>query len=110
MKILVFGHHLVVGGTPLNSIELAAALRDLHGHDVVFFATPGPMLKLVQEKNLRFLPAPERHIHPSPARMSALRDAVRRERPDVLHVWDWFQCLDAYYSVHLPMRVPMVVT
>jgi len=110
MKILVFGHQLVVGGTPLNSIELAAALRDLHGHDVVFFATPGPMLKLLQEKRLRYLPAPEGHIHPSPARMSAVREAVRRERPDVVHVWDWYQCLEAYYPVHLAMRVPMVVT
>ena len=27
-----------------------------------------------------------------------------------MHVWDWWQCLDAYYAVHLMMRVPMVVT
>ena len=110
MKILVFVHQLEVGGTQMNSIELAAALRDLHGHDVVLFATPGPMVKLAEEKGLRFLPAPNAHIHPSPARMRALRDVVRRERPDLLHVWDWWQCLDAYYSVHLLMRVPMVVT
>lgn len=110
MKILVFGHHLVVGGTPLNSIELAAALRDLHGHDVVYFATPGPMLRLVRERHLRFLPAPEGYVHPSPARMSAVREAVRREKPDVVHVWDWYQCLEAYYTVHLGLRVPMVVT
>ena len=110
MKILVFGHQLVVGGTPLNSIELAAALRDFHGHDVVFFATPGPMLRLVKEKGLRYLPAPECYVHPSPARMIAVREAVRREKPDVVHVWDWFQCLEAYYPVYLAMRVPMVVT
>lgn len=110
MKILVFGHHLIVGGTPLNSIELAAALRDIHGHDVVFFATPGPMLKLLHEKRLRYLPAPEGYVHPSPARMMAVREAVLRERPDVIHVWDWFQCLEAYYTVHLSMRIPMVVT
>jgi len=46
------------------------------------------MVKLVEEKGLRFLPAPEAHVHPSPARMRASRDAVRRERPDLLHVWD----------------------
>lgn len=110
MKILVFGHHLVVGGTPLNGIELASALRDLHGHQVTLFATPGPMLDHVHAKGLDFIPAPEADTHPSPARMAALRRAVRQVKPDVLHVWDWFQCLDAYYSVHLPMRVPMVVT
>ena len=74
------------------------------------FATPGPMVELVRQKGLRYLPAPETRIHPSPARMRALRDAVRRERPDIIHVWDWWQCLDAYYAVHLPMRMPIIVT
>ena len=110
MKILVFAHQLEVGGTQVNAIQLAAALRDLHGYDVMFFATPGPMVNLVEEKGLHFLPAPEPHAHPSPARMRALHDAVRRQRPDLLHVWDWWQCLDAYYAVYLPMGVPMVVT
>lgn len=110
MKILVFGHHLVVGGTSINSIELAAALRDIHGHDVAFFATPGPMLKLLQERGLRYIPAPEGYIHPSPARVRAVREVVLTERPDVVHVWDWFQCLEAFYPVHLAMRVPLVVT
>jgi len=110
MKILVFAHRLEVGGTQWNAIELASALRDRHGYEVVLFATPGPMTKLVEEKGLRFLPAPDASVHPSPARMRALRDTVRRERPDLIHAWDWWQCLDAYYAVHLPMRVPMVVT
>ena len=110
MKILVFAHQLEVGGTQVNAIELAAALRDLQGYDMVLFATPGPMVKLAEEKGLRFLPAPDAYVHPSLGRIRALREAVRRERPDVLHVWDWWQCLDAYYAVHLAMRVPMVVT
>ena len=37
---------LEVGGTQVNAIDLSATLRDVHGHDVVYFATPGPMLKL----------------------------------------------------------------
>lgn len=110
MKILVFAHHLVVGGTPLNSIELSAALQDTPDQEVVFFATPGPMLRLVEQHGLRYVPAPEAYIHPSLARMRAIRNLVRRECPDVIHVWDWFQCLEAYYAVHLTMRIPMVVT
>lgn len=110
MKILVYAHQLDVGGTQVNAIELAAALRDVHGYDVVLFATPGPMVKLAEEKGLRFIPAPDPYVYPSPARMRTLREAVQRERPDLLHVWDWWQCLDAYYAVYLPMRVPMVVT
>jgi glycosyltransferase involved in cell wall biosynthesis len=110
VKILVFAHRLEIGGTQTNAIELAAALRDSHGHDMVLFATPGPAIELAKEKRLRFLPAPDSRFHPSPARVRALREAVRRERPDLIHVWDWWQCLEAYYAVHLMMRVPMVVT
>ncbi len=110
MKILVFGHWLEVGGTQVNAIELAAALRDFHGHDVTYFATPGPMLELVRKHGLRFLPAPEARVHPSPARMRELRRVIRSERFDAVHAWDWWQCLDAYYGVHLGMRVPLVVT
>src|SRR2546425_11425984 len=110
MKILVFAHQLEVGGTQVNAIELAAALRDFHGHDVALFATPGPMVELVRQKRLRFLAAPEVRLHPSPARMRALRDVVRRERPDIIHVWDWWQCLDAFYAVHLLMRTPIIVS
>jgi hypothetical protein len=53
MKILVFAHHLEIGGTQVNAIEISAALRDLHGHNVVLFATPGPMVKLIEKKGLR---------------------------------------------------------
>lgn len=110
MKIVTFAHRLEVGGTQVNAIDLAAGLRDMHGCDVVFFATPGPLASIVQAKGLRFVPAPDAYIHPSPARMRALRDLVRAEKPDVIHSWDWWQCLDAYYSVHLPWRVPMLTT
>ena len=50
MKIVVFALHMVVGGSQTNAIELAAALRDLHGHDVVLFAAPGPMVELAKAK------------------------------------------------------------
>lgn len=110
MRILVYAHQLEIGGTQTNAIELAAALRDGHGCDVAFFATPGPMVSKVKSKDLRYIPAPSPGFYPSPARIGALRAVVREERPDVIHVWDWWQCLDAYYGVHLPMGVPLVVS
>ena len=109
MKVLVF-HHLVMAGTVVNAIEVAATLRDRAGHDVVMCASPGPLAGLVTAKRLRCIPAPPARFHPSPAVMRCLRDVVRRERPDVVHVWDWWQCLDAYYAVHLPMGVPLVMS
>jgi glycosyltransferase involved in cell wall biosynthesis len=110
MKILVFAHQLEVGGTQTNAIELSSALRDLHGHDVALVAAPGPMVELIRKRRLPFVPAPDTRVYPSLARMRVLREIVRVHRPDVVHAWDWFQCLDAYYGVHVPMRVPLVVT
>ena len=110
MKILVYVHELVFGGATVNSIELAAELRGHHGHEIIFFSEPGPMLSLVEQKGLRFLAAPVAHAHPSPARMHALREAVRRERPDLLYVWDTWAFIDAYFGVGLSMRVPLLLT
>lgn len=112
MKIVVFAYDLVFAGVTVNAIEMAATLRDAHAHEVVLFAAPGPMLDLVREKGLRFSPAPPAptYLHPSPGRMLALRDLVRRERPDLLYVWSWVQCLDSYYVEHLVMGVPILVT
>src|SRR5260370_13866259 len=110
MKILVFTQHLELGGTQVNAIELAATLRDVHGFDVVLFSGPGPMIKFAEEKGLRVLLAPEARYHPSPTRIRALCHAIRDERPDLVHVLDWWQALDAYYATHLGLRIPMVVT
>lgn len=110
MKVIVFAHRLEVGGTQVNAIDLATGLRDRHGFEVIVFATPGPLVKLVRERGLRYVEAPDAIVHPSLARMKALRQLVRQEKPDLIHAWDWWQCLDAYYSVHLPMGVPMVVS
>lgn len=110
MRIIVFAHRLEVGGTQTNAIEIAAGLRDFHGFDVTLFATPGPMVRLAERKGLRFAAAPDAYVHPSLARMRALADLVRQEKPDLVHAWDWWQVIDALYLVHIGMRVPLVVS
>ena len=110
MKVLVFAHRLELGGTQTNAIELTAAMRDQYGHDVVMFATPGPALELAREHSLRVVEAPDATFHPSLARMRALARVVREHRPDLVHVWDWPQCFDAYFGVHLVHGVPMLAT
>ncbi|HYI93659.1 MAG TPA: glycosyltransferase family 4 protein [Bryobacteraceae bacterium] len=110
MKVLLFLDELVIGGTLVNAIELAGVLRKVHGYDVVLFAGPGPMLKLAEQKQVPFLPAPFPYYHPSRTRMLALREVVRRERPDLVWAWDPFACFDAYWGVHVPMRIPVVTT
>ncbi len=110
MRVLVFGHRLDVGGTQVNAIELSTYLRDVCGHQVTYLASPGPMNDLIDKVGLRFRAAPEAGSHPSPARMRVIDQIIRTERPDVVHVWDWPQWLDAFLGVQLLRRMPAVVT
>lgn len=107
MKVLVCLNNLWTGGVGINAIELGAALRDAHGFEMTFFAEAGPLLELIQEKRLSFYPAPD---GPSLKRMLALRDVVRLKKPDLVHAWEWWQWYDVFYAVHLPMRIPMLIS
>ncbi|MEX5631249.1 glycosyltransferase family 4 protein [Parafrankia sp. FMc2] len=126
MKILVYPHHLEIGGSQTNAIDLATELRDAHGHDVVFFATPGPAAALLHERKIRLIPAPAAFGAPSARMIAALARVVREQRPDVVHAWDWPQCINSLLafgplgvpfagsdmnnlsvSAHLPKAVPM---
>lgn len=110
MKVLIYAHRLEVGGTQINAIDLADALQRLHGMKVTFFAAPGPLVALARSRGLRYVAAPDACVHPSPARVRALRDVVRHEAPDLVHAWDWWQCLDACCALRMGTRVPLVVT
>lgn len=110
MKLLVSAQRLQIGGTQTNAIEMAAALRDQHGFDVVFWAASGPMVNLVRQKKLRYVEAPDVRVHPSLSRMKALERLLAKEKPDLIHAWDWWQGLDAYLMGYLAHRVPLLVS
>jgi glycosyltransferase involved in cell wall biosynthesis len=111
MKLLVYSHQLDIGGAEFNAIDLAAALREFHSYKVVLCATPGPLVTLLEEKRVPYIPAPRARYRPfSPSMMQALRAAVREHRPDLIHAWDWWQGIDAFYALHLPMRIPLIVS
>jgi glycosyltransferase involved in cell wall biosynthesis len=107
VRVLAFPHHLEIGGSQVNAVDVARGLRDL-GNDVTFFATPGPAGELVRSRGFRLVDAPRPASCPSRAVVGALRDLVRRERFDVVHAWDWPQCLDAYAMAVTGGRVPVV--
>jgi glycosyltransferase involved in cell wall biosynthesis len=110
MRVLTFAHRLEVGGTQVNAVELAAQLRDRHGHQVSIFATPGPMQQLAAEKRLTLHPAPDATAHPSLARARALQRVIAAEHVEVLHIWDWPQFVDGYFGACIVAGVPTVVT
>jgi len=110
VNVVMFAHRLEVGGTQVNAIELADALQRLHGMTVTLFATSGPLVALARSKGLRYVAAPDASVHPSLARARALRDVVRSEAADLVHAWDWWQCLDACCALRMGRAVPLVVS
>jgi glycosyltransferase involved in cell wall biosynthesis len=98
MRILVYPHLMTVGGSQLNAIELAAAVRD-RGHDVtVFAAEAGPLGETVERLGLPLVFAPGHVKRPSIPIARALRELCRRERIDIVHGYEWPPCLEGFYG------------
>jgi glycosyltransferase involved in cell wall biosynthesis len=110
MRILVYPHTLSIGGSQLNAIELAAAVRD-RGHEVWVFGAPGPLTDHIRELGLPYLPADEAPgPRPSPRLMGRLRQVVHAQHIDVVHAYEWPPALEAFYGPHLTQRVPVLCT
>jgi glycosyltransferase involved in cell wall biosynthesis len=110
MKILVFAHRFEIGGSQVNAIDLAETLRDVYGHEIVIFAEPGPMVKVAEERGLRFIPAPIPGKNRIRTMGAALYPVLRKESPDIVHAWDYWQYLDSYFIARLGLGIPMVVS
>lgn len=110
MKVLVVAHRMELGGTQVNAIDLANKIRTRTDIEVVFAATPGPAGELARASGLPIRALPEASRHPSRARVSALAQLAKEVRPDLVHVWDWPQCFDAYPGLHLGRGLPILCT
>jgi glycosyltransferase involved in cell wall biosynthesis len=91
---------MIVGGSQLNAIELAASVRD-RGHEVTVFGEDGPMAAHVEQRGLPLVVAPPGSRRPSAAVAGALRDLCHRERIDVVHGYEWPPCLEAFFGPRL---------
>jgi glycosyltransferase involved in cell wall biosynthesis len=110
MRIIVYPHQMTVGGSQLNAIELAAAVRD-RGHDVSLFAAEGgPLEAEVKDLQLPLVIAPHHKRRPSMRIALTLRDLCRREHVDIVHGYEWPPCLEAFYGPLLFDRVTVGCT
>ena len=94
LKIMVYPHAMEIGGSQLNAIELAAAVRDL-GHEVAVIGEPGPLVELVLRLGLEHLALPADRRRPSPAVARRLRALARERSLDVVHGYEWPPALEA---------------
>ncbi len=109
MRVVVYPHVLELGGSQLNAIEIAAAVRDL-GHDVVVFGQPGQLNARIAELELEFVAAPRPRGRPSPPVMHALCRLVRSRGVDLVHGYEWTTALEAYWGPRALLGVPAVAT
>jgi len=93
LSVVVYPHSMELGGSQINAIDLAAAVRDL-GHDVVVYGERGVLEQRVRDHGLRYVAAAEHRLRPSPVVARDLRRLAREVRADVLHGYEWPPALE----------------
>ena len=98
-----------LGGSQLNAIQLAAAVRD-RGHEVIVLSEPGPLVERVRAMNLEHIEVPAHRRRPSPGVMGTLARLVRDRGVDVVHGYEWPPILEAFYGLRSRRGIPVVGT
>lgn len=110
MRVVVYVHHMEIGGSQLNALELARETAAL-GHDVVVLAPPGgAMWDVARRFGLDLEALPTHLTWPSPRNMAHAVSTVRRLRADVVHAYEWGPAIDVALGPHLLLGTPAVVT
>ncbi len=77
MKALVYPHATGIGGSQLNAVEIASAVRDL-GHEMLIVSRPGPLVEKIRQLGLPHVLLDERAVRRPSARAAAqLTDLAR---------------------------------
>lgn len=109
MRILVYPHSMEMGGSQLNAVQLAGAVRD-RGHEVIVMSEPGPLVERVRDLGLEHLELPPYRHRPSLKVAGTLVRLVRERRVDVVHGYEWPPVIDAFLGPGLQLRTPLVGT
>ncbi|WP_067452510.1 glycosyltransferase [Actinomadura macra] len=97
MRILVYPHAMEIGGSQLNAIELAGAVRDL-GHEVVVAGEPGPLVDRVLAAGIEHVPLDPGRRRPSPSTVRLLARLADERGFDVVHGYEWPPGIEAFYA------------
>jgi len=98
VRILVYPHSMEVGGSQLNAIELAGAVRD-RGHEVLVLSDAGSLVDVVDRLGLEWIPVdPRASRRPSATVVRQLRELTGRRGFDVLHGYEWPPGVEAFLA------------
>jgi L-malate glycosyltransferase len=110
VKILTYPVNLELGGSAINAIDLASGLVD-RGHEVIFYAPHGPLASILIDRGLRHIVAnvPARP-RPSPRAIRQIWRIVRQEQVDLVHSYEYWTCVEAFFGAHLAAGVPQIAS
>jgi glycosyltransferase involved in cell wall biosynthesis len=109
MRIIVYPHAMEIGGSQLNAVQLAGAVRD-RGHEVIVVAEPGPLVDVVRDLKLEHIPIPERRRRPSAEVAGLLTRLVGQRSVDIVHGYEWPPAVEAFYGPRLRLGTPILAT
>jgi glycosyltransferase involved in cell wall biosynthesis len=95
LRVVVYPHTMEIGGSQLNAVELAAAVRDL-GHEVILYAPDGALVPYARELGLEHVRAATAPFHPAPSVTADLARLVAEREIDVLHGYEWPPALEMF--------------
>ncbi|GGF90410.1 hypothetical protein GCM10007304_00360 [Rhodococcoides trifolii] len=93
MRILVYPHDLALGGSQINAIELAAAVK-AEGHEVIVYGNRGPLVGMIADLGVEFVASPIPRRRPSPRVVADLRRTLIDNRIDIAHGYEWPPALE----------------
>lgn len=108
MRVIVCPHDMGMGGSQLNALDLAAAVRD-RGHHVMLYATPGPLMDRAHALGLDLSPS-DTGLRLSAAWAAGLVRLARSWSADVVHTYEWAPSIGASFGVHGIFGIPQVMT
>lgn len=109
LRVLVYPHDLGMGGSQLNAIDLAGAVRD-RGHDVTVVGPDGLLVDRVHRLGLSYTELPPPRLSTTGTTLSRLRSIVKSEKPDVVHAYEGVPASQCWYGLHLPLGTPVLAT
>lgn len=109
MRILVYPHSMEVGGSQLNALSLAGAVRDL-GHEVIVISHGGVLVERVHEVGLEHLTIPAARRRPSLASAQQLAEVARHRHISVVHGYEWPPAIEACFGPRLCSPAAVLAT
>jgi glycosyltransferase involved in cell wall biosynthesis len=109
MRILVYPHTMEIGGSQLNAVQLAGAVRCL-GHEVIIVSEAGPLVQRVREMRLEHVEIPRHRRRPSLKVATFLTHLVRERRVDVVHGYEWPPVIESFFGPGALNRTAVVGT